>query len=70
MKIKNFEELDESGKFPDLDTKLNLALEGILSGEFKKEVHVKEIALSKESKMLKGRQIAWMILNHFKISDV
>ncbi len=51
--------------FPKLDTKLAAELDRILSCEFRKQVQVKETALSHEGKMIKGRQVAWMIYKHF-----
>ncbi|MCP4923535.1 MAG: hypothetical protein GY915_05840, partial [bacterium] len=69
-KATSIDDLADSGKFPDLDTKLSLALDSILSGEFKKTVGTKEIELSKEGKMIKGRQIAFMIYKNFKVSEI
>ena len=40
-----------------------------MSGEFRKQVQVKETELSHEGEMIKGRQVAWMINKHFKISE-
>ena len=55
--------------FPQLDAKLAAELDNILFGEFRKQVQVKETALSHECKMIKGRQVAWMIYKHFKRSE-
>ena len=55
--------------FPQLDAKLAAELDEILSGEFRKQVQVKETALSREGKMIKGRQVAWVIYKNFKHSE-
>ena len=45
---KSIEDLADSGHFAELDAKLGKALDGIMSGEFKKTVQIKEAVLSKE----------------------
>ena len=60
----SFEDLEDSG--PEvwqgqLDAKLSAELDNILSGEFRKMVQIKETALSHQGKMIRGRQVAWMI---------
>ena len=68
-KAVSFEDLEDSGMFPQLDAKLAAELDKISSGEFRKQVQVKETALSHEGKMIKGRQVAWMIYKHVKLSE-
>ena len=51
--------------FPQLDAKLAAELDKSSSGEFRKQVQVKDTALSHEGKMIKGRQVAWMIYKPF-----
>ena len=68
----SFEDLENSG--PEvwqgqLDAKLSAELDKISSGEFRKMVQVKETALSDQWKMIRGRQVAWMIYKHFKLSE-
>ena len=43
---KTFEELADSGQFPQLDAKLSAQIDNISSGEFRKQVQVGETALS------------------------
>ena len=68
----SFEDLEDSGPEPwqnQLDAKLSAELDKILSGEFRKQIQVKETALSHSGKMIKGRPVAWVIYKHFKLSD-
>ena len=67
---KSFEELADSGAFPQLGAKLSSEFDSILSGEFRKQLQVNETELSLKGKMIKGRQIAWMMYKHFKLSEV
>lgn len=69
-KADSFQASEDSGAFPQLDAKLSAELDKILSGEFLKQVQVKETALSMEGKMIKGRQVAWVLYKHFKLSEV
>ena len=59
--IASFEELGDSGNFPQLDTKLAAQLDKTLSGEFRNQIQVKEAECSKIGKKVTGRQITWMI---------
>ena len=52
-----------------LDTKISAEIDKILSGEFRKQVQIQETALANSGKMIKGRQVLWMIYRHFKLSD-
>ena len=67
-----FEELEDSGTESwqiQLDTKISAEIDKILSGEFRKQVQIQETALSNSGKMIKGRQVLWLIYRHFKLSD-
>jgi hypothetical protein len=68
-KALTMEELCDSGEFPELDALLGMEWDKIISGEFQKNVRIKEYELSKD-KMIKGRQVTWMVYDHFKLSDV
>ena len=60
----SFEDLEDSGPEAwqnQLDAKLSAELDKILSGEFRKQIQIQETALSHKGKMIKGRQVAWMI---------
>ena len=75
---KTMEELDvdvivirgQSYDFSVLSAKLAKDIEKIFSGEFKRKVNVKEIEVSKEGRMMTGRQLVWMMYQHFQMSDV
>ena len=70
MSAKSIDDLNDSGDFPALDALLSTEWDKILSGKFKKSVQVLEYELLKQQKMLKGRQITWLVFDHFKLSDV
>ena len=67
---KSIYDLSDSGDFPALDALLSTEWDKILTGEFKKSVHVIEFQLLKEKIMLKGRQTTWLVFDHFRLSDV
>ena len=67
---KSIDDLAISGNFPALDALLSTEWDKILTGEFKKSVQVIEYDLLKQQKMMKGRQITWLVFDHFKLSDV
>ena len=59
-----FEDLEDSGPEAwqdQLDAKISAAIDKSLSGEFRKQVQIQETALSNAGKMIKGRQVLWMI---------
>ena len=58
---KSFEELEDSGDFEELDSKLSTALDSSIQGELKRKVQVKETELSKKGMPITGRQITWML---------
>ena len=70
-KAKKIEDLENSGQLPNLDVQLNAGMYKVLTGEFKKEVQHIEEKMAKEvpSKMLKGRQITWLIYQKFTRPD-
>ena len=67
---KSIDDLSDSHDFPELDALLGTEWDKIITGEFKKTVQVKEYDLMKEYKMIKGRQVTWMVFDHFRLSDV
>lgn len=69
MKATSYEELSNSGNFVALDALLSSEWSKIMSGEFKKSVQIIEQRLLKEQKMLKGRQITWLVFDYFKLAD-
>jgi hypothetical protein len=66
---KSWKELNNSGEFASLDAKLATALGNILTGELARQINVVEERLALQMKMIKGRQIAWMIFEHFRITE-
>jgi hypothetical protein len=64
---KTFEELENNGDLEELDAKLAVELDKILSGEFRKSVQIKEAEYSREGKMVNGRQITWNDLPKFQV---
>ena len=64
------EELCDNGEFPELDALAGLEWDKVISCEFRKNVQVKEYELSKADRMIKGRQVTWMVYDHFKLSDI
>ena len=60
-KEKSWEALGDSKGFPELDTLLATEWDRIMQGEFLKQTRIEETNLSKEGKMIKGRQITWLV---------
>ena len=69
-KAKSFEELGDSGLFPELDALLASEWDKVISGEFKRKVQKLELELQQKDNMIKGRQITWMVYQHFRLSDM
>ena len=63
------EELSDSGAYPELDILLALEWERIVHGEFKSRVRSIELALEREGKKIKGRQVTWVVYKTFVITD-
>ena len=70
LAAKSIDDLSSSGEFPELDALLSTEWDKLLSGEFRKSVQVIEYKLLQEQKMIKGRQITWLVFDHFRLSDV
>ena len=45
-------------------------MDTIIQGEFKESIQVLEYKLLAEKKMIKGRQISWLVFDHFRLSDI
>ena len=58
-----------TAEFISLDAKLASALSKLTKGELGREVVQQQELAAKQCKMLKGRQILWMIHQHFAISQ-
>ena len=58
----------DSGEFGVLDCKLAAAFGRILNGEIGRQVNLAEEKAAKHGHMLKGRQIAYMVMDYFKIT--
>ena len=64
------EELGNSGDFETLDAKLADAFGRILHGELGRQIQIMEDKVAKTTKqMLKGRQIAWIVFERFKLNE-
>ena len=70
MKAKSYLELSNSGAFAALDALLSTEWDKVLTGEFKNSVRVIELNLLKQGIMIKGRQVTWLVFDHFRLSDV
>ena len=63
------EDLQISGSgWETLDAKIAAGLAKIISGEFQRQIQMMEEEAALQKKMIKGRQIAFLIYHHFKIS--
>ena len=69
-KATSFDELADSGEFPQLDALLSMEWDKILTGEFKKRLQLKELEYSLLGKMVKGRQITWNVFHNFRTTDI
>ena len=67
---KSVGDLSNREDFPELDALLGTEWDKIITGEFKKTIQVLEYNLMKEKKMIKCRQITWLLFGHFRLSDV
>ena len=69
-RAQTFEELEDSGEFETLDAKAADSLSKLVHGDLARQLLIMETELfEKYEKMLKGRQIAWLINKHFKMSE-
>ena len=67
----SIEDLEDSGEFETLDMKIADAFARAISGEFARQISILETELmEKHGKFLKGRQIAWLLNNFFRMSEV
>lgn len=61
----------DSGRYPNLDSKLSTALTLKIKGitNLMEQVQILEEQQAQSFQMLKGRQILWLIYEHFRLSD-
>ena len=64
-----FEMLSDSSGRPTLDVKLGSALRRLLRGDLKQQVQTRAKALEKQGRMLRGRQILWMISQQYALDE-
>ena len=67
-----FEGLEDSGehRFHGLDTMLATALQAVVTkGELGRTLSKKSVSALREGKLITGRQIVYMIVDHFKLND-
>ena len=63
------EDLQDSGDFESIDCKLAAALTEILNSELRQDIKLLENQEHKHGRMLKGRQIYWVILQSYKVTE-
>ena len=65
------EDLEESegSIWETLDAKIAAGLSEILHGEFQRKINILEERLAMEGRLLGGRQLAWLILQNFKLTE-
>ena len=70
-KASSFEDLEtrEGDDFETLNAKIASGLMEVIHGEFLRQMNVLEEKYAQEGKMINGRQIAFKIYNHFRISE-
>ena len=56
--------------FVVLDSKIACALKKLLAADFKRRIYMEEQQAQQDNRFLKGRQIAYMIYDNFKISGI
>ena len=61
--------LSESLGRPTLDVKLGSALRRLLKGDLKQQVQTRAKALEKQGRMLRGRQILWLISQQYALDE-
>ena len=71
-KALNMEDLEEGDNdpFESLSAKVAAGLSDIFQGDLERQVAVIEARLEQEGKLLNGRQMAWLMYNHFRIHKV
>ena len=67
----SYQELEEPGEgiLQELNNKIAVGLLKIIHREFRRKITTIETNLGKESKLLNGRQVAWLIYNRNKSSE-
>ena len=68
IRTRTFEELSNSGeqRFAYLDQKLAVELIGTVPTNLKLRIEKKELEALEKDETLKGRQVAWMVLEHYQ----
>ena len=61
-----FESLADVGAFETLDVKLNAALTGTCKGDIGRRITLKAEEEAKQRRLIKGRQILWMIYQEYR----
>lgn len=68
-KAKSWEELEKQG-FANLSRGLAIALSQIINGDLQAKIAVPKDKPASKGKMLNGPQYAWLIFDHYRISDM
>ena len=66
----SLEELEDDEGFETLSAKAATGFLNIVHGEFARQIENYEEELSKKEKMLNGRQMAFLVYEHYRISEV
>jgi len=69
-KAKSIEELENDEDFETLNAKIAAGLSSIIHGELERQINIIEEQMALIGKMMNGRQIAWMIYKHYKVSEI
>ena len=63
------EDLNDSGRFATLDSKVSASLGRNLNGDLGRKINLLEEKAALAGKMLKGRQTLWLIYESYRIND-
>ena len=63
-----FDELENSMGFDSLDMKLAASLSKVLNGDLQHRVNIMKETRAKQGRLVKGRQILYLINQHFRVS--
>jgi len=67
--VSSWQELEDDEGFETLSAKMASGLIKVVQGQLAKEIQLIDDQLSKQGKYLNGRQIYWIICNHFKVCE-
>jgi len=68
-KATSIDGLQDDDSFETLNAKVVAGLSAILHGELERLVNIMEEQMGLKGRMVNGRQTAWMIYKHYKVSE-